>query len=164
MHDERSKQHGRRFPFRIFEMVTLTRRLRVSGSLVAFTQRTHSQRAIGVMSIQRPRIFRGAAASADARSLGTLGSGQSFVDVISILTVSPALTPPLRRSFPSTFIQWPNEPSGSSTAWNGRPFIVPATATCPREGSPRLAFFGSRRMSHFSTLPRVVSKRTVATP
>ncbi len=46
----RSKQQGRRLPLFIFEIVTSTRRLRVSEFLVAFTQRTHSQRAIGVIS------------------------------------------------------------------------------------------------------------------
>lgn len=49
----RLKQQGRRFPLSIFEILTSTRRLRVSGFLVALTQRTHSQRAIGVMSFQR---------------------------------------------------------------------------------------------------------------
>jgi hypothetical protein len=55
--DARSKQQGRRFPLFIFEIVTSTRRLRVSAFLVAFTQRTHSQRAIGVMSRQSAWIF-----------------------------------------------------------------------------------------------------------
>jgi arsenical pump membrane protein len=53
----RLKQQGRRFPLFIFEILTSTRRLRVSGFLVAFTQRTHSQRAIGVMSFHRSWIF-----------------------------------------------------------------------------------------------------------
>lgn len=48
--DARLKQQGLRFPLFIFAMVTSTRRLRVSGFLVALTQRTHSQRAIGVIS------------------------------------------------------------------------------------------------------------------
>src|SRR5215472_17063733 len=60
----RSKQQGSRFPLFIFDILTSTRRLRVSGSLVAFTQRTHSQRAMGVMSYQRSWISRGAAARA----------------------------------------------------------------------------------------------------
>src|SRR5205823_9336835 len=81
----RLKQQGLRFPLFIFEMLTSTRRLRVSGLLVAFTQRTHSQRAIGVMSFHMPWIFCGAAASAASRSCGTFGSGQSFVDSISIV-------------------------------------------------------------------------------
>jgi len=42
VHAERSKQHGRRLPFLIFEMLTSTRRWRVAGFLVAATQRTHS--------------------------------------------------------------------------------------------------------------------------
>ena len=57
----RLKQQGRRFPSFIFEIVTSTRRRRVSGLLVALTQRTHSHRAIGVMSSQMSRIFDGAA-------------------------------------------------------------------------------------------------------
>jgi len=52
----RLKQQGRRFPLFIFDMLTSTRRLRVSRLLVAFTQRTHSQRAIGVMSFHRSWI------------------------------------------------------------------------------------------------------------
>jgi hypothetical protein len=57
VHAARLKQQGRRLPLFIFEILTSTRRLRVSGLLVAFTQRTHSQRAIGVMSFQRSWIF-----------------------------------------------------------------------------------------------------------
>ena len=78
MHAERLKQQGRLFPLFIFEMLTSTRRLRVSGFLVALTQRTHSQRAIGVISFHRFWILRGAAARAAARSWGTLGSGHSL--------------------------------------------------------------------------------------
>ena len=44
----RSKQQGRRLPLRILSRETSTRRARVSGFFVAPTQRTHSQRAIGV--------------------------------------------------------------------------------------------------------------------
>lgn len=54
---ERSKQQGRRLPLFIFEIVTATRRSRVAGFLVAFTQRTHSQRAIGVISSQNRLIL-----------------------------------------------------------------------------------------------------------
>src|SRR5215475_9857829 len=53
VHAERLKQQGRLFPLFIFEMLTSTRRLRVSGFFVALTQRTHSQRAIGVISFHR---------------------------------------------------------------------------------------------------------------
>ena len=53
VHAERLKQQGRRFPVFIFEMLTSTRCWRVSGLLVALTQRTHSHRAIGVMSLHR---------------------------------------------------------------------------------------------------------------
>ena len=57
VHAARLKQQGRRFPLFIFEILTLTRLLRVSGSWVALTQRTHSQRAIGVIAFHRPWIF-----------------------------------------------------------------------------------------------------------
>jgi len=88
VHEERLKQQGRLFPPLIFEMLTSTRRLRVSGFFVALTQRTHSQRAIGVTSSHRFWIRCGAAASAAARSQGTLGSGQS--------RLRPARTPGVR--------------------------------------------------------------------
>jgi hypothetical protein len=54
---ERSKQHGLRLPLFIFDRLTSTRRLRVSGLLVAFTQRTHSHRAIGVIPFHTSWIF-----------------------------------------------------------------------------------------------------------
>jgi hypothetical protein len=57
VHAARLKQHGRRFPLFIFEILTSTRRLRVSGFWVALTQRTHSQRAIGVISFHGSWIF-----------------------------------------------------------------------------------------------------------
>ena len=53
VHPASLKQQGRRFPLFIFEILTSTRRLRVSGSGVALTQRTHSQRAIGVIPFHR---------------------------------------------------------------------------------------------------------------
>ena len=59
VHAERLKQQGRRFPLFIFEILTSTRRFRVSGFWVALTQRTHSQRAIGVMAFHRSWIFLG---------------------------------------------------------------------------------------------------------
>jgi hypothetical protein len=64
----RLKQQGRRFPLFIFERLTSTRRLRVSGFLVALTQRTHSQRAIGVMSFHRSWIPYAAAISTDGEA------------------------------------------------------------------------------------------------
>ena len=70
MHAERLKQQGRLFPLFIFEMLTSTRRLRVSGFFVALTQRTHSQRAIGVISFHRSWIFCGAAAKSRRKILG----------------------------------------------------------------------------------------------
>src|ERR1700674_5807740 len=82
VHAARLKQQGRRFPLFIFEILTSTRRLRVSGFWVALTQRTHSQRAIGVTSFHRSWIFWGAAARAVSRSSGTLGSGQSLSNSI----------------------------------------------------------------------------------
>ena len=57
VHPARLKQQGRRFPLCIFEMLTSTRRLRVSRFGVALIQRTHSQRAIGVMAFHRSWIF-----------------------------------------------------------------------------------------------------------
>jgi hypothetical protein len=63
----------------ILEMVTSTRRWRVEGLAVALTQRTHSQRAIGVMSFQMSLTSCGAPAKAAARSGGMSGSGQSRV-------------------------------------------------------------------------------------
>ncbi len=57
VHEARLKQQGRRLPLFIFEMVTSTRRLRVSEFCVALTQRTHSQRAIGVIALHRSWIF-----------------------------------------------------------------------------------------------------------
>jgi len=79
VHAERLKQQGLRFPLFIFEMLTSIRRLRVSGLLVAFTQRTHYQRAIGVISFQTFWILRGAFARAVSKSGGTSGSGQYLV-------------------------------------------------------------------------------------
>jgi hypothetical protein len=52
VHAARLKQQGRRLPDRSFEMPTSTRRRRASGFFVALIQRTHSQRAMGVMSCQ----------------------------------------------------------------------------------------------------------------
>src|ERR1035438_8853848 len=57
VHEARLKQQGRRLPLFIFEIVTSTRRLRVSEFWVALTQRTHSQRAIGVIALQRSWTF-----------------------------------------------------------------------------------------------------------
>src|SRR6202011_1688092 len=87
VHAARLKQQGRRFPLFIFEILTWTRRLRVSGFLVALIQRTHSQRAIGVMSFHRSWIFWGAAVRAASRSGGTFGSGHSLSGSISSVAV-----------------------------------------------------------------------------
>jgi hypothetical protein len=160
----RLKQQGRRFPLFIFDILTSTRRLRVSGFLVEFTQRTHSQRAIGVISFHRSWIFRGAASRAVSKSCGTLGSGQSLVDSISSVAVSPSLIPAVCCSFSSTLIQWPEQPSGSRTAWNPWPLIVPCTATCPRDGSFSLAFSGNRKIVNVSIVCSMASKRIVDTP
>src|ERR1700680_1538595 len=152
VHAARLKQQGRRFPLFSFEMLTSTRRLRVSGFWVALTQRTHSQRAIGVIPFHRSWIFRGVSASADSRSCGTFGSGQSLSDAISSFAVSPALKEAVCCSFRSIFIQWPKRPSGSSTVWNPWPLIVPRTANCPRDGSFSLAFSGKRKIVDLSIL------------
>src|SRR5438876_1863249 len=114
----RLQQQGRRFPLFIFEILTSTRRLRVSGFWVALTHRTHSQRAIGVISFHRSWIFCGAAARAVLRSGSTLGSGQSLTDSSSSVALSPALKAVLSCSFRSILIQWPKLPSGSNTVWN----------------------------------------------
>lgn len=68
VHAERSKQQGRRLPLFILEMLTSTRRWRVTALFVALTQRTHSQRAMGVMSSQMCWTCAGALARAVARS------------------------------------------------------------------------------------------------
>jgi hypothetical protein len=147
VHAARLKQQGRRLPLVNLEMLTSTRRLRVEGLLVAFTQRTHSQRAIGVISVQRPRIAAGAAVRAVRRSCGTVGSGQSFAGWISSVAAVPsAPMPAMRWSVRSTRIQCPPTPSGSRTASKSWPFILPLMATCPREGSRRLAVAGSLRI------------------
>src|SRR6188508_351931 len=140
----RLKQQGRLFPLSIFEMLTSTRRRRVSVLFVAFTQRTHSQRAIGVMSLHRSRIVGGADARAVARSWGTTGSGQSLVIEMASVALSPALMPASSCSAGTTLIQWPALPSGSRTVLNSTPSIVPWTATCPREGKFALAASGNR--------------------
>jgi hypothetical protein len=64
VHAARLQQHGRRFEACIFEMQASTRRGRVPGFRVAFTHRTYSQRAIGVMAFHSSWILSGAAASA----------------------------------------------------------------------------------------------------
>src|SRR5947207_6060422 len=107
VHAARLKQQGRRFPLFILEILTSTRRLRVSGLLVALTQRTHSQRAIGVMPFHSSWMFLGAAARAVSRSAGTFGSGQSLSGSIARVAVSPALTAAARCCFSSILIQWP---------------------------------------------------------
>src|SRR5216684_334645 len=63
VHMLRLKQHGLRSPALSFEHVTSIRRLRVSDCLVERIQRIQSQRAIGVISIQRVYAW-GAAARA----------------------------------------------------------------------------------------------------
>ena len=59
VHAARLKQHGRRFPLCILEMLTSMRRWRVSGFRVAFTHRTRSQRAYCDREIPRtPFIYK----------------------------------------------------------------------------------------------------------
>jgi hypothetical protein len=163
VHAARLKQQGRRFPLCIFEILTSTRRLRVSGFWVALIQRTHSQRAIGVMPFQRFWIFCGAVARAASRSCGTFGSGQSLRGSISSAAVSPAFKAAVRRSFASIPIQCPKLPSGSNTARNAWPLSVPCTATCPRDVSFPLAFSGKRKIVRLSIVYSVASKRIVGT-
>ena len=104
VHAARSKQQGRRLPDRSFEMPTSTRRLRVSGFLVALIQRTHSQRAIGVISSHNEEIS-DALARAVRKSFGMSGSGQSLVGSISTATASPSPTATASRNFLSTLSQ-----------------------------------------------------------
>ena len=158
----RLKQHGRRFPLCSFEMLTSTRRLRVSGFFVALTQRTHSHRAIGVISLHSLWILGGAASSAAPRSCGTVGSGQSLVTCMSRVAVPPSTRPAACCSESSTLIQWPKTPSGSSTVWNPTSLIVPWTATCPREGSCLLASSGNRNTANESIVESDASKRMCA--
>jgi hypothetical protein len=70
----------------------------------------------------------------------------------------------VRCSFSSILIQWPEQPSGSSTVWNSWPLIVPCTATWPRDGSIALAFSGSGTIGHVSMVCSVASKRMAETP
>jgi hypothetical protein len=164
VHAARLKQQGRRFPLLIFEMLTSTRRLRVSGFWVALTQRTHSERAIGVIPFHRAWIFSGAAASAVSRSCGTVGSGHSLSGSISTVAVSPAPMAAVFRSLPSILTQWPKLPSGSKTVWKPWPLIVPRTATCPRDGNCRLALSGKRKTVDLLSVYSVASKRIGGTP
>ena len=92
MQAARLKQHGRRCLPLSFEMVFSILIARVSWLSVAFIQRIHSQRAIGVMFCHLSLTFGGAVFKAIAKSSGTCGSGQSLVGVSSSLAVSPALT------------------------------------------------------------------------
>src|SRR5580700_2174774 len=140
-------------------MVTSTRRLRVSAFAVALTHRTHSQRAIGVMSSHISWISAGAATSAALRSCGTSGSGQSLSGSTSSVTESPAPTAAAFCSLRSSFIQWPKFPSGSTTVWKAWPLMLPRTATCPRDGSSLLAFLGRRTMVDLPTRSSLASNR-----
>ena len=150
MHAARLKQHGRRcLPFS-FEMVFSIRITRVSVFAVEFTQRIHSQRAIGVMAFHFSFTLSGASARATLMSCGTTGSGQSFVGVISIL-ILPAVAD-FFWSESSNFMKCPQYPSGSKTVRNSWPLIVPTTATCPRDGIALLAVSGRRSR----TCPRTV--------
>src|ERR1043166_8879795 len=51
------KQQGRRFPFASMSQAASIRRSRVSACLAELTQRTHSRRAMGVISVHRARAF-----------------------------------------------------------------------------------------------------------
>src|ERR1700730_11077767 len=101
----RLKQHGLRSPALSFEHVTSIRRLRVSDCLVERIQRIQSQRAIGVISIQRVYAC-GVAARAVFKSSGTLGSGHSLTGSIASVTVSPVSAPEASRMVLSTLNQW----------------------------------------------------------
>ena len=149
----RSKQQGRRFPERSFEMPTSTRRLRVSGFLVVVIQRTHSQRAMGVMSLHSSQTS-GASASA-AREIGRNVRLRPLLARLQLdQQRSPAPGVSAARSSPSSLSQCPRRPSGSRTARNGRPSRAPSTATCPRDGSAALASSGSVRMVGAADAPQ----------
>jgi len=100
----RLKQHGLRSPCVSFEQATSIRCLRVSGCLVALIQRIQSQRALGVIFIQRACAC-GTARSAFFTSAGTSGSTHSFVGSISSVTVSPASARMASRMLLSTLNQ-----------------------------------------------------------
>ncbi len=87
-HILRLKQHGLFIPLFNFESDTLILFSRVTSLLVEPIQRTHSQRAIGVVpnhvvyeSLLDERAF--------FISFGITGSGQSFDETMSIATMSP---------------------------------------------------------------------------
>src|SRR5258707_3171571 len=101
----RLKQHGLRSPALSFEHAVSIRRLRVSGCLVEPIQRIQSQRAIGVISIQRV-CASGAAASAFFKSAGTLGSDHSLTGSIANVTVSPTSALMALLMALSTLNQW----------------------------------------------------------
>src|ERR1043166_5970742 len=68
------KQQGRRFPFASMSQAASIRRSRVSACLAELTHRTHSRRAMGVISVHRARAF-AAVLRAVVRSGGTRTSG-----------------------------------------------------------------------------------------
>ena len=111
------------------------------GFAVALTQRTHSQRAIGVMSFHISRIFRGAAANAAARSDGTCGSGQSGVASIARVTTSPTLMSVACRRSDRTSSSGP-EAVRLKHRLELMAIDRSLTATCPRDGKRPLASFG----------------------
>ena len=156
-------QQGRRLPLFIFEMLTSTLRSRVSGLSAAFTHRTHSHRAIGVMSLQTPLIFGGAEASAKARSGGTFGSGRlpghRDLDRRGLTWADAGC---LLKGVGDPHSSGLNCPSGSSTVWNSTPSIVPLTATCPRDGKLALATSGNRNTVVESIVDSVASNWTPA--
>src|SRR5258708_26921414 len=84
----RLKQHGLLIPLCNFDSETLILFSRVTSLLVEPIQRTHSQRAIGVVSIH-VAYASVVDISASFISFGTTGSGHSFDGTITIVTVSP---------------------------------------------------------------------------
>jgi len=132
---DRSKQQGRRFPRSILEMLASTRRCRVAWFLVAWTQRTHSHRASGVMSSHTSRILAGAAARAAARSSGTSGSGQCGATSTVSSAVSPGPIPAACWRGRSRRTQWPRRPSGCLRA--PRHQAGPRATDRRRESRPR---------------------------
>src|ERR1051326_6776703 len=70
------KQQGRRFPFATVSQAFSIRRSRVSTCFAELTQRIHSRRAMGVISVHRARAF-AAVLRAGGRSRGTRTGGSS---------------------------------------------------------------------------------------
>src|SRR5208337_40485 len=126
VHRLRFQQHGLRSPASSFEQATSIRFLRVSELFVDRIQRTHSQRAIGVIRCQRLHAC-GADARALLRSAGTSGSIHSLTGLMDRGNVSPAAALMALSMVLSTLNQWLPIPSGSSGVRKLKLLTVPST-------------------------------------